>query len=209
MSPTLRRLLRAVRSTASSALRGRAGAARTGGTAGAPTPTRPRRPTPATPGRPSRPGSPASATPPEQAPAGTRGAGEYDVARLGLPDLSYRPEADDQPDPGEVVWAWVPFEEDPSRGKDRPVLVVAQEGAGLVGLPMTSRDHDRDAADEARRGRHWLDVGSGAWDAQGRESEVRLDRLLWLDPAAVRREGAGLDRERFAEVVAALRRLHA
>ena len=62
---------------------------------------------------------------------------------------------------------------------------------------LTSQDHDRDAADEARHGRHWMDIGTGPWDRQGRPSEVRLDRLLRIDPAAVRREGAALDRERF------------
>ena len=40
------------------------------------------------------------------------------------PDGSYAPAPDGEPDPGEVVWAWVPYEEDASRGKDRPVLVI-------------------------------------------------------------------------------------
>ena len=39
---------------------------------------------------------------------------------------SYAPEPDGQPDPGEVVWGWVPFEDDPSQGKDRPVLLVGR-----------------------------------------------------------------------------------
>ncbi|MCM3514644.1 type II toxin-antitoxin system PemK/MazF family toxin [Nocardioides sp. P86] len=130
-------------------------------------------------------------------------------ARSG-PRLDYAPRADGRPDPGEVVWAWVPYEEDDGRGKDRPVLVLARAGRGrrLVALMLTSKDHDRDAADEARHGRHWLDVGAGGWDREGRPSEVRLDRLLDLDPASVRREGAALDRARFDEVVAAARALH-
>jgi len=53
-----------------------------------------------------------------------------------------------------------------------------------------------------------MDVGSGAWDARGRPSEVRLDRVLRLDPDRIRREGAVLDRHRFDEVAAALRFLH-
>jgi len=69
---------------------------------------------------------------------------------------------------------------------------------------MTSKDHDRDAAQEARAGRHWMDVGSGAWDSRGRPSEVRLDRVLQLDPAAVRREGTALDRAVFERVVGGL-----
>jgi PemK-like, MazF-like toxin of type II toxin-antitoxin system len=125
----------------------------------------------------------------------------------GSPDLAYGPRADGRPDPGEVVWAWVPYDEGDGRGKDRPVLVIGRRGTALLGLLLSSQDHDRDAADEARHGRLWTDVGSGAWDRQGRASEVRLDRLLELDPAAVRREGAALDRARFDRVVAEARRV--
>lgn len=119
-------------------------------------------------------------------------------------DLTYAPRPDGRPDPGEVVWTWVPYEDDPSRGKDRPVLLVARDGSRLVGLMMTSKDHDRDAEQEARHGRFWLDVGVGGWDREGRPSEVRLDRLLDVDPEGVRREGAVLDETTFDAVVAAL-----
>jgi PemK-like, MazF-like toxin of type II toxin-antitoxin system len=120
--------------------------------------------------------------------------------------LEYRPHDDDRPDPGEIVWAWVPFEEGDGRGKDRPVLVVGRDGDSLLALLMSSQDHDRDAADEARHGRHWVDIGSGAWDRQGRPSEVRVDRVLRIDPADVRREGATLGRDRFEEVAAEVSR---
>ncbi|RBY94049.1 type II toxin-antitoxin system PemK/MazF family toxin [Blastococcus sp. TBT05-19] len=123
------------------------------------------------------------------------------------PDLDYRPRDDGRPDPGEVVWAWVPYDEGDGRGKDRPVLVIGRRGEQLLGLMLSSQDHDRDAADEARRGRVWTEVGSGAWDSRGRPSEVRLDRLLLLDPSTVRREGAALDRARFDRVVAEARRV--
>src|ERR687893_154042 len=102
-------------------------------------------------------------------------------------DTVHRPEDDGEPDPGEIVWAWVPYDEGDGRGKDRPVLVIGRRGAGLLGLLLSSQDHDRDAADEARHGRVWTDIGSGAWDPRRRPSEVRLDRLLVLAPAAVRR----------------------
>ena len=123
------------------------------------------------------------------------------------PDVDYRPRDDGRPDPGEVVWAWVPFDEDDGRGKDRPVLVIGRRGTQLLGLLLSSQDHDRDAADEARHGRLWTDIGSGAWDSRRRPSEVRLDRLLVLDPERVRREGAALRRERFDRVVAQARRV--
>ncbi|GAA5109151.1 hypothetical protein GCM10023339_08920 [Alloalcanivorax gelatiniphagus] len=121
----------------------------------------------------------------------------------------YAPEIDGEPDPGEVVWAWVPYEDDPSQGKDRPVLVLAADEAsdGWVGLMLTSQDHDRDAADEARHGRRWMDVGTGGWDSRGRPSEVRLDRIVHLRRDGVRREGAALDETVFAAVVAARRGL--
>lgn len=143
------------------------------------------------------------------APAAGAPTTDYPVAALGLPALRYAPRQDGRADPGEVVWAWVPFEEDPSQGKDRPVLVVGTAGPRLVGLMLTSRDNDRRAADEARRGRYWMDVGTGGWDRQRRPSEVRLDRLLSLPVDGVRREGAALDREVFAEVAARLRQVHA
>ncbi|MDY3678260.1 MAG: type II toxin-antitoxin system PemK/MazF family toxin [Actinomyces urogenitalis] len=167
------------------ALRGQRPAPRGGAAASARTATRPRSASPTTPAS-------TSVLP-------------YDVARLGLPDFVYAPDPDGDADPGEVVWTWVPYEEDASRGKDRPVLVLARERGRLVVAQMTSKDHDRDAEQEARWGRYWHDVGSGAWDRQGRPSEVRLDRLLLVAPEAVRREGATMDRGTFNGVVAALR----
>ncbi|WGX98401.1 type II toxin-antitoxin system PemK/MazF family toxin [Nocardioides sp. L-11A] len=127
------------------------------------------------------------------------------------PDGSYAPVTDGRPDPGEVVWAWVPYEDDPRQGKDRPVLVIGtatdRDGGELLHcLVMTSKDHDRDEAQEAAAGRYWMDIGTGAWDPRGRPSEVRLNRLLVLDPHDVRREGAALDPGIYAEVIAARRR---
>jgi hypothetical protein len=124
------------------------------------------------------------------------------AAATGTLDVEYRPRADGRPDAGEIVWAWVPYDENDGRGKDRPVLVIGRRGGDLLALMLSSQDHDRDAADEARYGRIWTDLGSGSWDARGRPSEVRLDRLLVLDPATVRREGAALDRVRFDRVIA-------
>lgn len=131
--------------------------------------------------------------------------------------LAYAPVDDDRPDPGEVVWSWVPFEEDLTRGKDRPVLVLAREeadiggsdGSGqvLVCLMLTSHDRGRGThIDE--RGATWVDIGSGAWDARRRPSEARVDRLLRIPMGAVRREGTGLDRRRYDLVAAAVRTAH-
>ncbi len=119
--------------------------------------------------------------------------------------ISYDPAADGDADPGEVVWAWVPYEEDANQGKDRPVLLLGREGDDWLALQLTSQDHDLDAAQEASEGRFWMDVGTGAWDGEGRASEVRLNRLLRIPADGVRREGAALTPELFAEVVAAAR----
>lgn len=102
----------------------------------------------------------------------------------------------------------MPYEEDHSRGKDRPVLLVGRDGPWLLGVPLTSKDHDRDAEQERRAGREWVDVGPGAWDARRRPSEAAIHRVVRVDPAGIRREGAVLDRARFDEVAAALRARH-
>jgi hypothetical protein len=134
--------------------------------------------------------------------------GSYPGDFTGAGTVHYAPRSDGQPDPGEIVWAWVPYEEDHSRGKDRPVLVIGQREPWLLALMLTSKDHDVDARAQARQGREWIDVGTGDWDRQGRPSEVRVDRVLRLAPDAVRREGSRLDRARFDEVAAALRSRH-
>ncbi len=119
--------------------------------------------------------------------------------------MTYAPEIDGEPDPGEVCWAWVPYEDDPRQGKDRPVLLLARDGDHWLALQLTSKDHDRDADQEARAGRLWMDVGSGGWDRERRPSEVRINRLLRLPDDGVRREGAAVSEEIFAAVLAAAR----
>jgi hypothetical protein len=113
--------------------------------------------------------------------------------------LVYSPDLDGRADPGEVVWTWVTYEEDPTRGKDRPVLVVGRDRATLLGLMMSSQE--RHAAD-----RSWVGIGSGSWDDDGRPSWVRLDRVLDVPEEGIRREGAILDRAVFDIVATRLRR---
>ncbi|MDO5049777.1 MAG: type II toxin-antitoxin system PemK/MazF family toxin [Actinomycetaceae bacterium] len=125
-----------------------------------------------------------------------------------LPNFSYTPQQNHRADPGEVVWTWVPFEEDASRGKDRPVLVLAETDRGVIASQMTSRDRTADFLPEDRYGRAWLDIGTGSWDREGRNSEVRLDRLLMIPRGSMRREGGRLDKATFLEVVARIREMH-
>ncbi len=96
----------------------------------------------------------------------------------------------------------MPYEEDHRRGKDRPVLLVGRDGRWLLGLMLTSKDH----TNAAHRDDRYLDIGSGPWDRQGRASEILVDRVIRVDPGAVRREGAVLPREVFERVVRAVPR---
>lgn len=134
----------------------------------------------------------------DTAPAATtraRSAPASDRART----IVYAPDLDGAADPGEIVWAWVPFEENDGRGKDRPLLVVGRGGGDLLGLMLSSQS---DRADDPE----WVGVGTGAWDRQGRPSYVRLDRVLEIGEHDIRREGAVLDRDRFDRVADGLRR---
>ncbi|WP_291380003.1 type II toxin-antitoxin system PemK/MazF family toxin [Demequina sp.] len=116
----------------------------------------------------------------------------------------YAAKLDGRADPGEILWTWVPYEDDFTQGKDRPVLAVGEAKGWLLCLMLSSKDHDRDAADEARWGRRWMDVGAGPWDKKRRPSEVRLDRIIRIHPDDVRREGAVLDRKTFDKVIGSL-----
>jgi PemK-like, MazF-like toxin of type II toxin-antitoxin system len=112
--------------------------------------------------------------------------------------VSYAPDLDGRADPGEIVWTWVAYEEDASRGKDRPVLVVGRDDRTLLGLMLSSQE--RHGAD-----RTWVGIGAGSWDYEGRASWVRLDRVLDVPEEGIRREGAILDRETFERVAIRLR----
>ena len=184
-------------------------------------PTAPRRP--AGPGDGPRPGA-APHRGPGDGPSGSHGTGSgaHDASGQPRPSTSireasvadalahasYTPVMDGDADPGEVVWTWVPYQEDASVGKDRRVVVIGADGPGVYVVQLTSKDHGLDAEQEARNGRFWLDIGSGAWDPKGRPSQVRLDRALWVLSTDVRREGAGLDRGTWQRVVDAIDRHH-
>ncbi|WP_066375186.1 type II toxin-antitoxin system PemK/MazF family toxin [Herbidospora mongoliensis] len=112
--------------------------------------------------------------------------------------MEYSPDLDGLADPGEVIWTWVPYEEDPSRGKDRPLLVVGRHGRRLLGMMLSSRGGDDP--------REWLSLGAGAWDGEARPSYLRLDRVFEMDEDDIRREGAILDPRAFARVAAMLKK---
>jgi PemK-like, MazF-like toxin of type II toxin-antitoxin system len=113
--------------------------------------------------------------------------------------VEYSPVLDGDPDPGEVVWTWVPYDDDPPLGKDRPVLIIGRHGVDLSGVALTTKH--RGSGDH-------VEIGTGAWDARGRPSYAKVDRLLDIQPSEVRREGAVLGRRRFDAVIEAVDRLH-
>jgi hypothetical protein len=106
--------------------------------------------------------------------------------------VEYSPDIDGDADPGEVVWTWVPYEDDPSKGKDRPVVIIGTCPGGLAAVPLTSKN----------KGHGAVPVGSGGWDRSGRPSWAKVDQLIVVGQRDVRREGSVLDRRRFDAVVA-------
>lgn len=113
--------------------------------------------------------------------------------------ITYAPERDGEPDAGEVVWTWVPYEENDGRGKDRPVLVIGRQSADRVfAVRLTSKAHDGD--------RDFLPIGSGAWDSQGRPSWVDIEQVYSVHREGMRREASAIDVKRFAVVAQALQR---
>lgn len=122
-----------------------------------------------------------------------------DPDRITDLQVAYAPQRDGAPDAGEIVWTWVPYEENDGRGKDRPVLVIGRESAERVfAVRMTSKPHDGE--------RDFLSIGTGAWDSQGRESWVDVEQLYSVHERGLRREAAVLDRGRYDRVGAALTR---
>ncbi|WP_457255761.1 type II toxin-antitoxin system PemK/MazF family toxin [Pedococcus sp. P5_B7] len=131
--------------------------------------------------------------------------GAYPGDYTGVPEMEYSPVADGRPDPGEVVWTWVPFEDDHRQGKDRPVLLIGRDGRWLLGVMLTTKL--RAGTDPRRRtAPDRVSIGVGAWDRQRRPSEVRVDRIIRVKPSRIRREGAAIDAARFAAVADGVRR---
>lgn len=113
---------------------------------------------------------------------GQFGAGQtrdITAAELRRVRLEYAPQPDGDPDPGEVVWTWVPYVENDGRGKDRPVLIIGRIDAHtVVGCYLSTKQH-----------RDFVPIGTGGWDPQRRESYLSPDRLLRVTHDGMRREG--------------------
>jgi hypothetical protein len=113
--------------------------------------------------------------------------------------MAYVPSMDGDADPGEIVWTWVPYEENDGRGKDRPVLIVASEPRGTaLAVQLTSKPHSGE--------NDFVPIGQGSWDAQGRSSWVAIERVFRVHREGMRREAAALDVDRFSRVADAMTR---
>jgi hypothetical protein len=120
---------------------------------------------------------------------------EIDPHTIGPVHTEYAPKHDGHPDPGEIIWTWVPYEEHDGRGKDRPVLLVARgkHTGMLLGIKLTSKWH----ADAE----NWVSIGTGGWDRDARESWAVIDRVVRVHPEGIRREGHEVDRDDFGKVI--------
>ncbi|MFD5868214.1 type II toxin-antitoxin system PemK/MazF family toxin [Corynebacterium sp. NPDC060344] len=112
--------------------------------------------------------------------------------------IVYAPDMDGQTDPGEVVWAPVLLEGDAEKPRERAVVVVGRHKQTLLGALISTHQRHADSP-------HWLFIGSGAWDPEGRPSWVRLDKILEVPEAGIRRSGAVMPRRRFDRIAARLR----
>ena len=129
-----------------------------------------------------------SVSPGQAGPGATRELTQAEVRALRP---SYEPNPDGDPDPGEVIWTWVPFAENDGRGKDRPVLVIARiDSQSVAGCYLSTKDH-----------RGFISMGTGAWDSQGRESFLNPERLLRVSHDGLRREGAVMPKASFDDAV--------
>lgn len=149
--------------------------------------------------RPRRTTGPSFDNAPEDGRSGPTATVEVAPPGRGALRITYAPDHDGDPDAGEIVWTWVPYEENDGRGKDRPLLVIARQSAERVyAVRLTSRSHDGD--------RDFLALGTGEWDSQGRPSWLDIDQLYSVHRDGMRREASALDLERFVRVADALHR---
>ncbi|QNN63834.1 hypothetical protein H9L06_02055 [Leucobacter denitrificans] len=120
---------------------------------------------------------------------------DLEVAAFSKIRLEYSPQPDGDPDPGEIVWTWVPYVENDGRGKDRPVLIIGRiDETTVVGCYLSTKQH-----------RDFISIGTGAWDSQGRQSFLSPQRLLRVTHTGMRREGVQIDRQGFERAVAGIR----
>lgn len=121
-------------------------------------------------------------------------AASADCAR----SIFYAPDMDGQVDPGEVVWFWAPPMNAESTPMERALVVIGRHGSDVLGL-ITSPNPVHKKEDS------WLDIGAGPWDETGRQSWVRLDKVIKLPETSIRRQGSVIPQSRFERIANRLR----
>nr|WP_194411789.1 type II toxin-antitoxin system PemK/MazF family toxin [Microbacterium cremeum] len=143
---------------------------------------------------------PSSAAPtPRSAIRGDAGTVEVPPPSPDALRITYSPDPDGNPDAGEIVWTWVPYNENDGRGKDRPVLVIARQDEHRVyAVRLTSKAHEGD--------RDFLAIGTGEWDSRRRPSWVDVEQIYSVHRDGMRREASALDLDRFVRIADVLHR---
>lgn len=111
--------------------------------------------------------------------------------------IFYAPDMDGQADPGEVVWIWVPADGPGNPPRERSMVVVGRTRNTILGLLISCNPEHRVDDD-------WIDIGAGGWDERGRQSWVRLDRILEVSELGIRRQGTVIPRGRFERIAGRL-----
>lgn len=107
--------------------------------------------------------------------------------------IFYAPDMDGQADPGEVVWIWAPTDGPGQPPRERAMIVVGRTRSTILGLLISCNPEHRTDED-------WIDIGAGVWDERGRQSWVRIDRILEVSELGTRRQGTVLPRGRFERI---------
>lgn len=115
--------------------------------------------------------------------------------------LFYAPNMDGHVDPGEVVWFWVAPDDQTGSLTERALVVVGRHGDLIIGLLTSPNPSHADST-------NWLDIGAGPWDDAGRQSWVRLDKVIKVPETAIRRQGAVIPEHRFNRIANRLRSDH-
>ncbi len=110
----------------------------------------------------------------------------------------YAPDMDGQADPGEVVWIWVSTDGPGNPPRERAMVVIGRTRSTILGLLISCNPEHRNDED-------WIDIGAGGWDERGRQSWVRLDRILEVSELGIRRQGTVIPQGRFERIANRLR----
>lgn len=112
--------------------------------------------------------------------------------------IYYAPDMDGQADSGEVVYISIACSGATNPPEERALLVIGHQRQVVLGMLISSNPiHEGDAA--------WLDIGAGDWDPSGKSCWVRLDKILEVPEASIRRQGAMMPLRRFERLAVRLR----